>query len=389
MSLGKTRGNASLQNRIYHSGSAPRWSTDLRELEAAAEEVLSPQARAYLAAAAGTGATLRANRAALDAWSIVPRVLTGGGWPSLATTICGTPAAAPIMIGPLGLAALAHPDADHALARAAAQTRLPMVLSSAASTPLETAAGLEAVTWFELVPTADPRVSFSLLDRAADAGYDHLMIAVDMPALGWRPQALNHAVLPFLPGQGGRGLDNYTADPEFTAAAGDRDYAEHWAEIATNPYLNWDAVADIRERWDGFVVLKGIQRPEDARRAVEAGADAVVVSNHGGRQVDGGIGAAAALPGVVDEVGAEIQVLFDSGIRSGADIVKALALGARAVLVGRPVLWGVALGWTEGVQHVLDCLCDELQLTLTNAGYSLDTLSRDALRPSQHGGSHG
>jgi L-lactate dehydrogenase (cytochrome) len=190
--------------------------------------------------------------------------------------------------------------------------------------------------------------------------------------MGWRPRDLDNAFLPFLRAVGNQ---NYLADPVFQRAVGGAvDDAsrlaalQHWAATFGNPSLTWSDLAFLREHWSGPIALKGILHPDDARRAADAGMDAVVVSNHGGRQVDGAIAALDALPGVVDAVGDRIEVLFDSGIRTGADVVKALALGARSVLLGRPYVYGLALAGEDGVRHVLRCLLAELELTLALSG---------------------
>lgn len=329
-----------------------------------ASATLPRDARAYLTTATGDGTTVRANRAALDAWRIVPRLSNAGlDMPDVSIQLCGTPMSAPIMIGPLGLAALADPDADHALAAGAAEAGVSMVLASCASMPLETAAAEHGVRWFELIPTETPAATIGVLDRAAGANYSAVMIALDMPPVAWRPEALHH----------------------LTAASA---AAQGWSELTTNPALNWDMLALIRESWTGTVALKGILSAEDARRAMDFGVDVIVVSNHGGCHAEGALGSAAALPDVVDAVDERIPVLMDSGIRDGTDIAVSLALGARAVLIGHAALWGVALGGATGVRQVLDDLRADLGHTLASTGHTLTTLDHTALQPLP-GGSHG
>ena len=209
------------------------------------------------------------------------------------------------------------------------------------------------------------------------------MVTLDTWLLGWRPHDLDTAYLPFLTGEG---LANYFSDPAFLAGL-EKPPAEdlpaalmRWLPMFTGTDHTWDEIAFLREHWDGPIALKGIQHVDDARRAVDAGVQGIVVSNHGGRQVDGAIGSLDALPGIADAVGDQVEVLFDSGIRTGADIVKALALGARAVLVGRPWVYGLGLGGTDGVRHVLRSLLADLDLTMALSGHRTPAeLTRDSL----------
>jgi isopentenyl diphosphate isomerase/L-lactate dehydrogenase-like FMN-dependent dehydrogenase len=226
-------------------------------------------------------------------------------------------------------------------------------------------------------------VTVSFLSRAKAAGYTALVVTLDTWLLAWRPRDLDQAYLPFLHGVG---TANYFTDPAFTAGLA-RSVADdpqaavlHFVQMFADPTKTWDDLGFLREHWDGPIALKGVLHPADARRAADAGMDAVVVSNHGGRQVNGSIGAADALPGVVDAVGDQLDVLFDSGVRTGDDVVKALALGAKAVLLGRPYVYGLALDGQAGVEHVVRSLLAEYDLTLALSGYtSPGELSRDSL----------
>ncbi|WP_018656962.1 lactate 2-monooxygenase [Actinomadura flavalba] len=382
---------ADFQNEIYLSGLGdvlPVWPTDLTRLEERAEAVLSAQAFGYVAGAAGSGATARFNREAFDRWRIVPRMLRDVADRDLSVEVLGQRLPAPVLLAPIGVQSIFHPDGELATARAAAATGLTTILSTAASYTLEevAAANGDGSRWFQLYWPKDRDLAVSFLERAKAAGYTALVVTLDTFTLAWRPRDLDQAYLPFLRGVG---VANYFSDPVFQRAVGGPVTAEnrdtailHWAAGFGNPSLTWDDLAFLREHWDGPIALKGIQHPDDARRAVDTGMDAVIVSNHGGRQVDGAVASLDALPAVADAAGSQLTVLFDSGVRTGSDIAKALALGAKAVLVGRPYAYGLALGGEAGVRHVLRCLMADLELSLALAGLtrpselSLDTLVR-------------
>ncbi|QXJ20817.1 alpha-hydroxy-acid oxidizing protein [Actinomadura graeca] len=369
---------ADFQNSLYLQGLGdvlPSLPTDLTKLEGLAEGVLSRRAFGYVAGAAGSEATARANRAAFDRWRIVPRMLRDVAERDLSVEVLGTAMPAPILLAPIGVQSLLHPDGERAAARAAAAEGLTMVLSTAASQPMEEVAeagGDGAPRWYQLYWPKDRDLAVSFLERARDAGCTALVVTLDTFTLAWRPRDLDAGFLPFLRGIG---VANYFSDPVFQKAVGgpvtdaNREAALlHWAAGFGDPSLTWDDLIFLRDHWEGPIALKGIQHPDDARQAVDAGMDGVIVSNHGGRQVDGAVASLDALPGVAKAVGDQAAVLFDSGVRTGADIAKALALGADAVLVGRPYAYGLALGGQEGVRHVLRCLQAELELTLALAG---------------------
>ena len=341
------------------------------ELEAAAERAMSSEAFGYLRSA-GAGATARANREALDAVRITPRMLRDVGARDLGVELFGRRLPAPLLLAPVGVQSLCHPDADLATARAAAARGVPMVFSNQASVDMETCAAAmgEAPRWFQLYWTRSDELARSLVQRAELCGCEAIVVTLDTTMLGWRPHDLDHAFLPFLQGQG---LAQYTSDPVFRAMLErppEDDLlaaARLFSGIYSDPTLDWAKLARIREWTKLPVVLKGIQHPEDAARAAAEGWDAIVVSNHGGRQVDGAVGSAAQLAACVAAAGA-MPVLFDSGVRGGADIFKALALGARAVLLGRPYLWGLAVAGEAGVGAVIDNVIGEFDLTLGLAG---------------------
>ena len=342
-------------------------------LEQAAESRMSPEAFGYLRAS-GAEATLRANREALDAVRIVPRMLRNVGTRNLGVELFGRRLPAPLLLGPVGVQELCHPEGDLATARAAASRGAPMVFSNQASVDMETCAAAmgEAPRWFQLYWTRSDDLARSLVQRAERCGCEAIIITLDTTMLGWRPVDLDHGFLPF---QTGQGLAQYTSDPVFRAMLDkppEEDLAATarlFATIYSDPTLDWERLHRIRDWTKLPVVLKGVQHPADARMAAEAGWDGIVVSNHGGRQVDGAVGSAAQLAACVDAAG-DMPVLFDSGVRGGADIVKALALGARAVLLGRPYLWGLAVDGEAGVAAVIDNMIGELDLAMGLAGVS-------------------
>jgi lactate 2-monooxygenase len=293
----------------------------------------------------------------------------------LRTTILGTDLAAPIFLSPVGVQSIVHPDGELAVARAAASTGTAMIASTAASFTLEQiaeAAG-DAPKWYQLYWPRGRELAASFVSRAEKAGYQALVVTLDTWLLAWRPRDLQTAYLPFLKSIG---IANYLADPVFRAALSSppeddpQGAVNHFVGVFSNPAVTWDDLSFLREATSMPILLKGILHPDDAREARERGVDGIVVSNHGGRQVDGAIASIDALPGIVDAVGDDLAIVVDSGIRGGADVVKALALGARAAGIARPYLWGLALDGEEGVRHVLRNLLAEIDLTLALAGFT-------------------
>ncbi|MFC5289036.1 lactate 2-monooxygenase [Actinokineospora guangxiensis] len=362
------------QSEIYLQGlggATPPFTTDGVRLEEAAREKLEPAPFGYVAGGAGSGATVRANRAAFDRWSLVPRMLAEATERDLSTTVLGTAMPAPVLLAPVGVQSIVHPDGELATARAAAALGVPMVLSTVSSYSMEEVAEVGGPRWFQLYWPNEPDVCASLLHRAKAAGYEVLVVTLDTWTLAWRPTDLDQAYLPFLRGMG---LANIFSDPAFRAALAappedDQPMAIlRWVSLFTGQDKSWDRLAFLREHWDGPIVLKGVQHPDDARRAADEGMDGVVVSNHGGRQVDGAVAALEVLPEIAAAVGSRMSVLFDSGVRTGADVVKALALGADAVLLGRPYVYGLGLGGEAGVRHVLRGLLAETDLTMALCG---------------------
>ncbi|WBB62239.1 lactate 2-monooxygenase [Streptomyces sp. WMMC500] len=365
------------QNEIYLNGLAdtlPPFTTDPTALEQSARERLADGPFWYVAGAAGSGATARANREAFDRVRLVPRMLTGATERSPATTVLGSALPAPVLLAPVGVQSILHPDGELATARAAAALGIPMVMSTASSYSIEEVAEASGAgpRWYQLYWPNDDEVCASILARARAAGFTALVVTLDTWTLAWRPHDLDTAYLPFI-----RGVGTAVAfsDPAFRAGLAkppEEDLGAavlRWVPMFTGTDRTWDRLPFLREHWDGPILLKGIQHPDDARRAADAGLDGVVVSNHGGRQVDGAVAALDMLPEVAEAVGDRVEVLFDSGVRTGADVLKALALGARAVLYGRPYAYGLAHGGEEGVTHVLRSLLADLDLTLGLSGH--------------------
>jgi lactate 2-monooxygenase len=379
------------QNEIYArglGGESPKLPISFAALQELAWERLTPEAYGYVAGGAGSELTVGANLRAFERWQIVPRMLRDVSALDLTTTVLGTSMPAPLLLAPVGVQSIVHPEAELAVGRAAAAAELPFILSTAASNTIEDVAAAvgAASRWYQLYWPKDRDLAASFVSRAGDAGYEAIVVTLDTWMLGWRPRDLQSAYLPFLKGEG---VANYFSDPVFRAAL-ERPPEEDpgpaialWAQQFSNPAVTWADLEWLRDETELPILLKGILHADDARRAVQAGVDGLIVSNHGGRQVDGAIGAIDALPGVRAAVGPELPVLFDSGIRTGADVFKALALGANAVCIGRPYVWGLALDGQAGVEQVLRCLLAELDLTVALSGYTaIGQLDGDALRRS-------
>lgn len=369
-------GLTDVQNAIYLGGAAgtlPAVPIAPDALRDAAQHAIPPEAFDYLDGGAGGEHTMAANRAAFDRYGITQRMLTGLAERDLATSVVGQTMPYPVLAGPLGVLDIVHPDGESAVARACADLGMTMVLSTQSSTDLETIAAIGGPRWYQLYWPNVPDLADSLIGRAEAAGYTALVVTVDTPMLGWRPRDLGRAYLPFL---AGRGIANYTSDPVFASLVPATETPEQAAMAAVQTFvsvfgtlaLTYESLADLCARTRLPVIVKGIVHPDDALAAANAGAAGVIVSNHGGRQVDRARGALDCLPDVVAAVGGDFDVLFDSGIRSGADIAIALALGARAVLIGRPYGYGLAAAGQAGVTGVLSGLLAEFDATLALSG---------------------
>ena len=376
------------QNEIYFAGlggQRPEFPLSLTELEAAARAKLSPEAYGYVAGGAGTEDTMRANLEAFRRWRLVPRMLRDVESRDLSVEILGTKLPAPVMLAPIGIQELMHPDKELATARAASSVGVPIVLSTAGSTPMEEVA--EAMgnvpRWYQLYWPRDPELAASFLKRAEAAGFSAIVVTLDTTTLAWRPRDLGHGFLPFL---SGKGVAQYTSDPVFragleTSPEDDPGAASlHWVQNFSNPAYTWDDLAYLRDNTSLPILLKGILHPDDARSAVDHGMAGVIVSNHGGRQLDGEIATLDALPAVREAVGPDVPVLLDSGIRSGSDAIKAIALGANAVLLGRPYAWGLAVGGEAGVRQVIKSFLADLDLSMALSGLtSVAEIDRECL----------
>lgn len=376
------------QTQIYVRGLMGQRSSvpiSILHLEERARLALRPEAWDYVAGGAGSEDTMRANREAIRKWRIVPRMLRDVSRRDLSVELLGRRFPAPVLLGPVGVQSIVHADAELASARAAASLGVPFVYSTAASRTIEQVAEAmgAAPRWYQLYWSRDNEIAASMLGRAERAGYSAVVVTLDTNILGWRPRDLDRAYLPFLRSEG---VACFFSDPVFRSrlAAPPEDdpvaAVRLWGNVFGNAALQWDDLPFLRRHTRLPILLKGIEHPEDAAKALAAGMDGIIVSNHGGRQVDGAVGALDALPGVVDAVQGKIPVLFDSGIRQGSDAFKALALGARAVLLGRLYIYGLAVAGEDGVREVLQNFIADFDLTLALSGYrSCAELSPDAL----------
>lgn len=399
------------QTEIYLSGLAgkrPAVPAASGRLERAARKKLSREAFAYVAGGAGSEDTVKENRAAFGRWRILPRMLRDVSERDTSVELFGRRLPAPLLLAPVGVLEMAHKEADLAVARAAAKEGVPFIFSNQASRSMEECAAVmgppeDAPRWFQLYWSTSDRLVENFVRRAERSGCEAIVVTLDTTMLGWRTRDLDLAYLPFLRG---KGIAQYTTDPVFARSlsepeepAGEtrinfstlkalvemaRNYpgsslrnlvsgeplaaVRKFISTYSRPSLTWENLEFLRELTDLPIVLKGILHPEDARKAVEHGMDGVIVSNHGGRQVDGAIAALDALPEVVEAVDGNIPVLFDSGIRDGADIFKALALGATAVCIGRPYVYGLALAGEKGVRAVIENSVADFELTMALAG---------------------
>lgn len=401
---GRTR-----QDVIYRDGilgRRPRVPTDLARLEAAARRRMSRRAWAYLGFA-GAGQTGQANRESFQRWQIVPRMASGVEQRDLTSTVAGTHLSCPVMLAPVGAADMARRNADVQIASGAAHAGAAYIFSNQGGSPMEDTAAVMGATphWFQLYWSRDEQLVDSFIARAEANGAGALVVTLDTTMLGWRPADLDLGSLPFAHGYG---IAQYTSDPRFaelvrenlaTAPVSDvkvtlgavrtliemsrrhpgrfmsnvrssipRAAIETFLDVYSNPALSWQHLAGLRERTRLPIILKGILHPDDALKARDLGVDAIMVSNHGGRQVDGSIASLDALTHIRRALGPEFPLVLDSGIRGGADIFKAIALGACAVTVGRPHIYGLAVRGAAGVADVITNMVAEFELVMGLSG---------------------
>jgi lactate 2-monooxygenase len=411
------------QKKIYlsgFSGKLPLVKIDPVHLEEAAKAAMSPQAYAYIAGGAGVESTMRSNRNAFEAFKIAPRMLKNVGERDISINLFGKKIPSPFLLSPIGVLEMVHPEADLAVGRAAAQLGLPYIFSNQASRPMEEVASAmgNSPRWFQLYWSKSNELVKSFVQRAEKCGCDAIVVTLDTTMLGWRTRDLELAYLPFLEG---KGIAQYTSDPIFQQMMDEADAQENtkreitWQTLRglvsmvnlypgkgffkklksgrpikavqkfistySNPCTTWDDLKFLREQTKLPILLKGILHPDDARKAVDYGMDGIVVSNHGGRQVDGSVSTFEMLPEIVSAVDGRIPVILDSGIRGGADVFKSLAIGAKAVCIGRPYVYGLALAGEAGVYEVLRNFMADFELTMGLAGCkNVSEITRETLR---------
>ena len=359
-----------IQNAIYIAGEPPAWPIEAVDWERAAAERLDPGAFGYIAGGAGSESTMRANLGAFDRWRLRPRMLAGNASRDISVEVLGLRSPAPFFLAPIGVLSIAHEDAEVGVGRAAASSGVPMVLSSAATNSLEQVAETGAPRWFQLYWVNDREICESFVQRAEAAGYGAIVVTLDTLTLGWRPRDLRLAYLPFIRGEG---CGQFFSDPVFlsrldqTPAEDPLTAAAMMLATFSNLGLTWQDLDWLRAQTSLPILVKGVLTADDAREALQHGVDGLIVSNHGGRQVDGAIAALDALVEVRDAL-PEAVVLMDGGIRCAADVLKAVALGADAVLLGRPYAYSLAVGGTRGVEELVQNLMAEIDLTLALAG---------------------
>ncbi|KAL4758617.1 lactate 2-monooxygenase [Aspergillus foveolatus] len=389
------------QQEIYGKGALmglkPNVSTDARLLEEQARKALSDIAYNYVAGGAGEKATMDSNRLAFRQWKLIPKMLRKMDKQDISVNLFGQDYPTPLIMAPVGVQGLFHPDKETGLAEVCAETGVPYTLSTASTSSIEEVANAsgDGKRWFQLYWPGDDDITLSLLKRAKENGYSVLVVTLDTWSLSWRPADLDNAYIPFIRGIGNQvGFSDPVFRAKFEEESGSKveddivGASRAWISkvLSTTPHV-WDEVSFLRKHWDGPLVLKGIQHVEDAKLALEAGCDGIVVSNHGGRQVDGAIASLEVLPEIVDAVGDKLTVLFDSGIRTGADIIKALCLGAKGVLVGRPVIYGLSIDGKNGAIAVIKGLQADLWQSMSLSGIcTVAECTRDKIRKIQYPG---
>ena len=413
------------QRDIYLQGMSGRRSPipqDPQALEEAAKARMTAEAYGYIAGGAGKELTIHRNREAFGEWRIQPRMLRDVSEFDTSVDLLGRRIPAPILLAPVGVLEMCHREADLAVGRAAAALGLPYIFSNQASVPMEevSAAMGDGPRWFQLYWSKSRELVASLVERAEACGCEAIAVTLDTTMLGWRVRDLDLAYLPFLRG---KGIAQYVSDPVFQAMLDEPEEeglvspqrrltpqtlkavvelmsgypgsfwqnlrtkrplraVRQFINIYTNPALNWDDLPFLREHTKLPILLKGIHHPDDARRALDAGVDGLIVSNHGGRQVDGAVSTIEMLPSIKAVTGDHFPLILDSGVRTGADVFKALALGADAIAIGRPYVYGLALQGEAGVRTVLENLWADFELTMRLSGCrTLEEVTRECLLP--------
>ena len=408
------------QKEIYLNGFAgtpPSVPVSASALEDVAKKNMSPQAYAYIAGGAGNESTLRDNRAAFEKYKIVPRMLRDVSARDISIDLFGQKLSSPLLLAPIGVLEMAHSEADLAVGKAAASLGIPYIFSNQASKPMETVASAmgNSPHWFQLYWSKSNELVKSFVQRAEKCGCSAIVVTLDTTVLGWRTRDLDMAYLPFLEG---KGIAQYTSDPVFQKLMDEPEpqakrkitmqsvrglvemvnnypggnffsklksgkpikAVQKFVSIYSNPALTWEDLKFLKTATKLPILLKGILHADDARKAIDHGMNGIIVSNHGGRQVDGSISTLEALPAIVEVVQGKIPVLMDSGIRGGADIFKALALGANAVCLGRPYVYGLAIAGEQGVKEVLQNTLTDFELTMALAGCAtISEITRAAL----------
>ncbi|MCG7336894.1 alpha-hydroxy-acid oxidizing protein [Sporosarcina sp. ACRSM] len=365
-----TRNNDLLLQNIDPSESFP---VSFEQLETAAQAKMGTGAFGYVHSGAGREETLQKNVSSFSKYAIVPRFLNDVTELDTSVQLFGRTYATPLFVAPVGVQKIAHEDGEIATAQAAASLGIPFIQSTVSSYSIEEVKEVtgDSPKWFQLYwSSQNADISYSMVQRAEAAGYEAIVLTVDTVMLGWREEDVNNQYSPLMQGFG---KANYVNDPVFMASLPNDDDDSIIQGIVDNiyhPSLSWKQVAELKKKTSLPILLKGILHPEDAKLAIENGIDGIIVSNHGGRQLDGVIASIDALRDVVEAVEEKIPVLFDSGIRRGSDVVKALALGADAVLVGRPFVYGLAVGGQQGVEKVLSNILQEMKVTISLSGFT-------------------
>lgn len=401
---------ADWQKEIYLNGFAGTRSAvkiSFQQLEQEARKKMNDRAFAYIAGGAGNEDTMSSNQAAFEKWKIIPRMLRNVSARDTSIELFGQRIPSPILLSPVGVLEMVHPEADLAVAKAASRLGVPYIFSNQASKPMEACAAAmgESPRWFQLYWSKSNELVQSLVQRAERCGCKALVITLDTTLLGWRTRDLDLAYLPFLEG---KGIAQYTSDPVFQTLLDEPDDSKpvkrkvtlqtlqglismtknypgnnffsklasgrplkavrKFVSIYSNPATTWEDLTWLRQQTKLPILLKGILHPDDARKALESGMNGIIVSNHGGRQVDGSVATLDALPKIAEVIQNKIPVLLDSGVRGGADIFKAIALGATAVCIGRPYVYGLTIAGEEGVCQVMQNMIADFELTMGLSG---------------------